>query len=164
MSISGFFPEYFPGYFTGYFPDADGTSIATPEPVIFDVEMAEWLAGWLGVNCWPLKIPQEVTDYPALTYTLVDGESNLLLSGPAGQAWRSYQFDCYAADYAEAIALDDQLRRLLQPFKGLMGQVQVIEFNRHRPSNFYTTPPDGSDDGIYRHMSEYTVWYFEPLP
>lgn len=134
-----------------------------PVPVVFDIEMAEWLASELGVACYPLRVPQEVTsaDYPVLTYTLVDGDSNLLLSGPAGQAWREYQFDVYGPDYAAAATLDVQLRKLLQVLSGPMGRVTVQEANRHRPSGFYESPPDGSDDGIYRFMSEYTIWYLE---
>jgi hypothetical protein len=127
--------------------------------------MAGYLAANLAVGCYPDRVPQGITDYPVLAYTLVDGDSLLDLSGPSGQAWREYQFDAYSADYAQAGALDESLRKLLQGLclaAGPMGLIPVLEANKHRPSTFYAPAVDGSDDGIYRYMSEYTIWYLEP--
>jgi hypothetical protein len=166
--LVGLYPgSLFPGsLFPGsLFPGTSAAAVIAPPapPILFDVEFAAWLAGLFpGVGFFPLKLPQEAIGYPLATYTLVDGDSLLVLSGPDGQAWRDYQVDCYSPDYVQALTLDRSIAKALQGLSGPMGRVHVQEANRHRPSSFYATPPDSSDDGIYRFMSEYTIWYVEP--
>lgn len=132
-------------------------------PVVFDVQLAAWLVATLGVACYPLKVPEEVTDYPVLTYTLVDGDSETGLSGPTGQAWRNYQFDAYSTDFAEAATLDEQLRLVIEGYRGPIGLSRVTVSQRHRPLSDYESSPDGSDDGVFRFMGEYTLWFVQPV-
>jgi hypothetical protein len=158
-------PYLAPTYFTPlYFPAGYFGGLEPPPSLIFNSEFAWWLGQQLGVGVYPLKIPQRRTDYPYLTYTIVDGDSALKSSGPAGLAWRHYQLDAFSTSYPDAETLAEQLRNVLQGYAGAAGNAIIVNANLHRPATEYDNTPDSSDAGVYRFCSEYMIWYREPLP
>ena len=141
------------------------TFFGSPAPlVIFNREFSYWLACRLKVPVFPAKLPQKRVSYPYLTYLVVDGDSPLKASGPCGLAWRHYQLDAFSNDYAEAEELAEQLRISLAGYAGPCGLATISNANVHRPASNYDNPPDGSDDGVFRFLSEYLVQYVEPPP
>jgi hypothetical protein len=162
---SGYFTGYRTPYRTLYFPGAGELEVGPPTPpIVFDNELAVWLKAQLGVIAYPVRLPQNRTGYPLLTYTLVDGDSELNLAGPCGLAWGHYQFDAYSPIYADAYLLMEKLRLALAGYRGAMGRATVRNANRHRMTGGYDVSPDGSDTGMYRVMNEYTIWYDEVVP
>lgn len=130
-------------------------------PFCFELQMSFWLATQLGTAVYPLKIPQKATSYPAMVYTVVGGDSILLLSGPALFYWSTIQFDSYSTFYADSANLDASLEALLAPYVGPMGTAQVVNAVRHPRRTGVDAPPASSDDGMFRTMSEWTFWYFK---
>lgn len=59
--------------------------------------------------------------YPALVVARVSGPTELLLDGPTGVEEGRWQIDCWAASYAQAIALAGEVNALLDGFTGLIG-------------------------------------------
>lgn len=138
-----------------------------PEPpLIIEDELANFVTTCLGVDCFPLKIPEDVTpdQFPLFRYSVVDSQSILDLSGATGLASINVQFDCYSPQFADALAMSNQLYQLLGSLRGQMGGAVVQGATRVRNTSNYTPPAENSDRGMYGYMSEYSIWYHLPVP
>jgi hypothetical protein len=137
-------------------------------PVLFGNELANFLRSQLNVNAYPGKLPRGVTTYPLLTYTIVAGQSVMLLSGPCGMAYKVVQFDAWSPNAIQAETLSERLRILLAGSKGVpgfagpMGRLNVKNVVRGNPRTSFAPPVNGNDPQTsYRYMSEFTFWYDE---
>lgn len=153
-----------------YYLMAAGSS-AAPLPagpadlVVFENELANWVASTLAVEAYPHTVPEGTLDYPVLVYTVVDGDSYYRSSGPDGLAWLRVQFDAYSPSYADACTLQERLRLALLPYmnhSGLMGAATVRNVTFHRPASGYDPTGTGQDNaGMHRRMREVTFWFDE---
>ncbi len=136
---------------------------ASASLVLFGNELANYLRANLSVNAYPVKLPQGITTYPLLAYTIVDGDSELKLSGTSGLAFRSVQFDAYSPLSSDVETLAEQIRNLFQPLlNSSMGRLTVTQATLQRTMTFATPSASGQDGAsIYRTMSEYTIWFRE---
>jgi hypothetical protein len=137
--------------------------VASPVAVIlFGNELSNFIRSNLGTNAYPCKLPQADTDYPLLSYAIVGGDNELLLSGPCGLGSRRVQLDAWSPLASEVETLAERLRLLFRAFKGPMGRLTVTNCNRHGVGTFSAPPVDWNDSGtIYRFMSEFTIWFRE---
>ena len=80
------FPRYaIPGFTPpGFAFPGESPAFITQPLVVLTTEMAGWIEGKLGVGVYPNHLPFLATDFPYLSYQVVDKEAPLLLNGTAG--------------------------------------------------------------------------------
>jgi hypothetical protein len=144
-----------------YVPFDRACRIGAVGTAVFELDMASWLSQQLGMNVYPLRIPQKRTSYPYLTYTPVDGDSILKLSGPSRLYFSRIQFDSYSPIYGDSARLDAALESVFADYIGIMGAFHVENITRHPRQAFADTPPVSSDAAMFRTMSEFTFWYYK---
>jgi hypothetical protein len=137
---------------------------AASAPVVFENELANFLRTRMGINPYPGKQAQSVVAYPQLKFTVVDGDSFLMLSGASGLGFRHVQFDCRSPVAGEAFLLAERLRLFLTPFTGWMGRVYVKNITRNRPVSGLNPSVNGQDsNSMTRYMAEYSFWFSERI-
>ena len=128
-------------------------------PILFSNELANFLRMAL-INPSPGKLPQSAVTYPQMRFLLIEGDEDLLSSGPCGLAYRRYQIDCLSPKYAEAETLAERLRLLLRTFRGPMGRAWIDNVVRHQVAALVAAPANGSDSSAtHRFISEFTFWF-----
>lgn len=90
---------------------------------------------------YPLVAPQGV-DYPALVYTPVDQEHILGMNGLHGVQRVRVQVDAYARTYAEAIALQDQVRDAVVASKSTVAEVRMVLTDFEEETRLYRVAVD----------------------
>ena len=153
-STDYFAAAYFPGPYWG----GAGAGPARP-PYLFEDQLATWLAGLLGTNPYPNQLPSRESDYPLLSYTIVDGAPIMRLSGASGLDWIAIQFDAWAPAYADAANLIERLRLILQDYRGPVGLATLKNCIAGRPRSFYEANVDGTDEGAHRYSRDFKIWY-----
>lgn len=161
--MSGFAPAGFlPAGFLppGFFPN---TGEVTP-PVLFELELVDFLAGKLSTPCHPGIVPEGVADWPLLTWNVIDGAGVTALAGPAGLASVRVQLDAWSTSVADTSLLSRRLFDLLAGYRGRVGRATVQGAFRVRQMGGFTPYGNGSAEGLYRNLSEWTFWWEEPRP
>ena len=92
---------------------------ATPEPVRLAAQQA--LALTLAGRAYPGHAPQE-TDYPYLIVSKSGADHKRSLQGPTKLCGTVLRLEAYHPLYSTAETIADQLRRLLDGYRGWLGQ------------------------------------------
>lgn len=154
-----------PGFDPPGFVPGPSLPAPTPAPIfVFEFELAAWLADQLGVDVLPNHLPQGDSIYPLLSYSIVDGDSDPLLASMGGISWSNYQFDAWSRLASDVLILERKLYNALAGYTGPVGAGYVRSALPHRRLSDYEDPGDGSDQGFYRLMREYQIWFDDPLP
>lgn len=133
-------------------------------PVLFDEGLETYLASQLGVPIYSGNIPQGVTSYPAVTYTLIYETHYNTLAKAAGLVNADYQIDIWG-DIAEiAEQLNEVLLNALESYKGMMGDTYVSSSRLQDEDQDAEEFPSGSDQWIYRYQTDWTFIYQESIP
>lgn len=82
----------------------------------------EGLKALVGDRINPDTLP-EGTAYPAVTFFLVSADRRHEID----VCHATFQFDCWGKTKASVIAVATQIRHALQRYKGLMGEVPIIQ-------------------------------------
>jgi hypothetical protein len=127
--------------------------------VSFDAALFDYLSTSLSVGerVYPMgKRPQE-GELPALTYQLVAGPTSHYSHGGVSDHVVSYQLDCWADDPDDAMDLADELRVILDGFRGSWGEYRI-------GSSFLSVVLDDFESaaGLYRRMRQVELHYSEP--
>jgi len=111
------------------------------------------IAAMVGTRIYPLILP-EASVLPALTYQVVGGHSSATFD-TAGMTRLRMQFDCWGADYLDAITLRVALIAALNGYQGLLSdgtnlqnaqQLQNVDFFDHEAR-------------YYRAMTEFYLYF-----
>jgi len=115
-----------------------------------------------GYRIYPYKLPQNPT-LPAITYTLIYGESLQSHSGSSGLRFPRYQVDAWttlADGYDSAKALQEQIRLALQGWTGTAAGVRVTAILKDSDNPDYYD----QDLKIWRVSTDYSVHHEEEIP
>ena len=142
--------------------EIDGTpSVSTL--VLFELQLASWLATQLGVSVYPLYRPQSIP-LPTLTYQCTDMETQHSTSGANGLNKVSMQFTAWDYDYGGALATANALRNVLDGYRGAVGASTMRGAIRVRELSLYNEPQNDSDQGVFQRVMLYDLWHYEPIP
>lgn len=109
----------------------------------------------IGGRVYPDKLPQEPV-LPAVTYRKVSGPRVHSHDGPSSLAHPRFQVSCWAATYAEAKDLSEDVRQALDGYTGAMDgeQVQAVllsnEIDFHHGEVMY-----------YQVALDFVIWHRE---
>lgn len=135
---------------------------------VLEEGLKSYLAGYSGLSAlistrvYHMRIPQGAT-LPCLTYQRVSTPREIThdISGSSGAlAHPRFQFDAWAATYASAKAITDQVRAALHGKKGSIGTapnsitIRAALVQDERPSY-------EADVDLYRSQSDYAIWMEE---
>ena len=104
---------------------------------------------------YPLVLPQAPV-LPAMTYQRVSGNRVKSLSGPSGLAHPRFQIDCWGATYNEAKTLAQEVRRVIDGYRGQMGSIRVGGAIVLSDRDIHE--PEAED---YRVTIDVTIWHDE---
>lgn len=104
---------------------------------------------------YPLVLPQNPT-FPALTHQRVSGVRELTHDGPDGVVWCRLQIDTWASSFVSATQLADAVRRVLDGFRGLAGEVTVQRAELLADRHLHE-----ADLNLYRVSQDFGIWYEE---
>ena len=119
------------------------------------------VSGLVGTRIYPVRLPQGVT-YPAISYTTISGTRPQNTTGSSGQSGPRIQLDFWSLSFAEAKALSEAARLVLQGFKGDAGSPAVAIQGAFFDSERDWFDPDASTAGAYRVSHDYFIWHEEP--
>ena len=131
-----------------------------PAPFLIEGEVANFVASLLG-NCYPSHLPQGVSEWPLVSYNVIDGRPIMSLGGSAGLSRVSIQFDAWSDQAAEAMLAQARLAKALVGFAGPMGKASLLGVFRKRSQTSYFPAVDGSDQGYHRALGEYEFYYVD---
>jgi hypothetical protein len=156
MSIAGFFTAYAPAFATPYHPGSGVNPAAPAAPSFFELDLVGWIRSNLALTCYPGHVP-EGASLPALSFLIVGGSTDSLLSGPSGLAEVDVQIDVESTDYFDvgriSLALARGLLRLVQQ---RMGSTWVSSCTLGSQISRYDPAVDGSDLGTHGKSLEFT--------
>lgn len=121
------------------------------------------IVGTSPVRIYPVVRPQG-GDMPALTYARMSGGHDHNLQGSSGTAIPTFELDCFGDTYAQADALAEAIRQVMQGFSGTMGSVAVKSVILDDESDGYDPPEDDSDRGAFYISLKYRIRYTESIP
>lgn len=125
------------------------------------------IVGTSPVRLYPLARPQG-GELPAMTYARVTGGHDHNLTAASGTAIPTFELDCFAETYAEADALAEAIRQVMQGFSGSFGTggnaVAVKAVLLDDESDGYDLPQDDSDRGAFFITLRYRIRYSESIP
>ncbi len=118
----------------------------------------------IGSRLYPVVLPQS-QDVPAITFSRVSGGHSHNLDRATGSAIPAFEFDCWAATYAQAETLAEVVRGVMQGFgPGTMGDTEVKACILDDEADAYEPPEDASDKGVFRITLRYRIRYTESVP
>lgn len=105
-----------------------------------------------------LALPQNAI-LPYLTYTLLSDTPSDTLQGMAGLFNCSFQIDCWAKTYGEAVNLGEKVRLALQGYGGINKGIEIQGI-------YLINEMDSFEAEIinYRKILRFEVWYKRPNP
>lgn len=106
---------------------------------------------------------------PRVTYQKISNRHLRYMTNAAGLARGSWQIGCYADTYEGADALFEAVRIALDHFfEGPLGepanQHAVDSIFLENDTEEFTPDDDGSDEGIYSVLMDFTIWAREAKP
>lgn len=113
------------------------------------------VATLIGDRLYPVRAPQ-ASDRPHVVWLRTGTSRQQRYCGVDGVVRGDYQFSAYANTEEEAAEIGDVLRRAMQDFAGVMGDVAVKHC--HLEGDF---PLEDEDPDIYTVRQQWTVWFVE---
>lgn len=111
----------------------------------------------------PAKINQG-DGFPAIRFVITGGESHESLTGAVGNRQPNLQIDCYATTRLAATNLGEQVRLVLQGYRGTMGSTFINGITLENRFELYEPTVDGSDNGKHREVLVFNVVHDESIP
>jgi hypothetical protein len=127
------------------------------------------LTAVIGTRLYPNALPQD-TDYPAVTWQLIDAEHTHSLNGVDGLVLARVQIDCFASGgpdgtsstpYGDVQDLAEIVRKRMSAWRGTSGGVVVHHSHLLSHNDLVDGPFDSGDVTIHRVSQDYTVAYTE---
>lgn len=142
---------------SGPFAPAFSPSFSGPQSPGLRAAMIEVLTAELdGVTVYPVRLPLG-PDVPALTLRFVSDFSGHVHQGVDGLWRRRVQVDIYAEDNDTCDALADQVRHLIDGYRGPWGNFITVG-SCMRDNEFDVEEPE---TGLWRRIQDYLVDYNE---
>jgi len=115
------------------------------------------LTALVGERVTPFGKRLQGEDVPAITYQLVAGPTTHYSHNGPSDYEVSFQFDCWASDADEALAVAGELQTALDGYRGTWGDHRV-------GSVFFTTVLDEYEAkrGLYRRLRQADIHYSTP--
>lgn len=118
--------------------------------------LTTYLCSGLGhTRIYPLRLPENPS-YPSVTYTRITTERIQSHDGPSGLAYPRFQIDSYSTTYSGAKHSANQVRALLDGYKGSMGTVAVSSCLSQNDRDFYD-----SITRVWRVSTDYIIGHAE---
>lgn len=127
-----------------------------PKPIVFPIELVDWLAGKLGIRVFAGNVPQGLRSYPLIRTAVIKGEVPMTMGGPLGTGWITVQIDVFSEKYAEAATNFVKLRDLLSGYSGMIGRAtcQGAFLNSRMVDGVWEQGGAGNNTGVFRSMME----------
>lgn len=111
------------------------------------------IAALVAARVYPVTMAQG-NRQTCIVYTRVSGEGDHHMQGASGLSRPRFQVDAWAADPDQAEALSDKVRKRIDGFRGMMGDVRV-------QGCFFLNERDDFDAevGMYRSSRDYAIWH-----
>ena len=121
----------------------------------------------VGARIYRLNRPQD-SALPALTYRKVSGQDQLYQSGTSTLAWCRIELSCWASTPSGAEALRDAIRDVCQRYSGTVTDdgesVVVLLIRMEDDAEFYDSPDNAGETGVYETTVDLHVWWRPPAP
>ena len=122
----------------------------------------------VGTRIYPGFVPQKISTYPLVVYSVVSSIAKDLLTGGAGWAETRIQLDVYATTAVARDSLVEILRDELQGFpttsSKTMGSSTVTAVVYLNSLDLYEPPQDNSDTGLFRNSTDYWFRHSQAVP
>lgn len=122
------------------------------------------ISGAVGTKVFPSIAPRSAS-HPYIVYNIISGQHTHHMTGGSGLTKRRLQFDIYATTEASVDSIADDLRELLDFFRGDMGtenlSVRVVMLVDEQSS--ISEASDGSETHIYKRIMDFEVWHTESV-
>lgn len=146
-------------YAMGRVPLGYGVASTPPPPVppvVFPIELVDWLKGKLGLSVFAGNVPQGSRTYPLIRTAVVKGQSPMTCGGPLGTSWISVQIDVFGDQYADTATNFVTLRNLLGGYSGKIGRAvcQGAFINPRMLDGDWQQMASGNGNGVFRSMME----------
>ena len=119
------------------------------------------VSGLVGTRIFPVVLPADSNDYPALTYQLVTSPRPGWTLEKKQESRATVQFDAYANSYKEAdqvlAAVSDVLNGFAGHLPGEQPSARVIFAQSINDTDHFE-----DDSRVYRSLCEYEIKYVEP--
>lgn len=109
-----------------------------------------------GVLVYPTRLPQDVT-LPAVMYRKISGQRIRSVDGPSKLARPRFELNAYSESYTAAKNLANELRGLLDGFRGVIGAGTIVQ------NIIFDNDQDSFDDdtGYERIIIDVIIWHQE---
>lgn len=121
------------------------------------------IAGLVGEECRPGKRP-ESDALPAITYTVISNLVEHHLLGSDGQSRARVQFDCWARDISDCVALKARIAEGLDGFIGTLSGLRIVWSKQVGEIDLHEFAADASDRDLYHVAVDYLVRHETPIP
>ena len=116
----------------------------------------------IGDRCYPQILPPKVT-LPAITLTRISGAREVIMAKQSGLAHPRIQINCWAATYAEAKALAEEVRVSTDSFIGNMGTDVIKAVILQDEDDVLEIAPQSEANRRYGIRQDYEIWHEEPI-
>ncbi|WP_395674703.1 DUF3168 domain-containing protein [Inquilinus sp.] len=133
------------------------------EPALFALVTGNaGVAALIATRMYPEVLPQAPT-YPAITYTVVTGESHYAMQAPSGLARIRVQFDLFTQRKADGVALEKAFMAAVSGFRGTVGSppVQIQGAFRVMEVNAFQSDLDKAGPKVRRKTIDFEIWHRE---
>lgn len=128
-----------------------------------DMGIVKLLAGVASGNIYAGIAPENQRS-PFVTFQRVSGDKVRAINGPSGLAQTTFQIDIYSKDYPECRQLADQVRKILDGFRGTVtigsDSVRIGGCSMTGERDF---TEDETDPKLYRASVDYLFTFDEDL-
>ena len=113
-----------------------------------------------GLRIYPNLLPQGCT-MPAITYQQISGGRDYVMGGVTGVAEPTYQVTCWAATYAGARELAQEVRGLLNTYSGTVSKTVVQLILLYDEGDIPQFPPETKELVKYGKRLDFQIWFEE---
>ncbi len=115
------------------------------------------LSALIGTRLYPLRLPQQ-PNVPCISYAVIASARFHAWTGPLELVRTRVQFDAWATNYSEVVAVADALRLRLDGYKGPAGAGEI-------QGAFFDSERDlfEQDAELYRRSMDYRIWMPEDV-
>lgn len=136
-------------------------------PTLFDAALSTWLSGLLpSTPVYADKIPERMSTYPCLVYTIVYEVPLYTIGSAAGLVESEVQIDIYGTVKRDVDRIEEQLRANIEGFRGMIGGDILVSSTRFVASQDrpYEPSPVKYDSGYYGKMTEWLFMRSQSIP